>query len=87
MTIMDNCCICGRPITTGVQYIVSHRYIRNGDKSWYATDHKHYAFCDDCDRGLTAHIERVKCGCYPIGYYASRDAISIFATEKGERDD
>ena len=57
---MDNCYICGREIDTGVQYIVSHRYIRHGDKSWYATDHKHYAFCAVCADELRTYIQMLQ---------------------------
>lgn len=49
---MDNCYICGRPIDEGVQYIVSIRTIHYGSKPWFATDGKHYSFCEECDARL-----------------------------------
>ena len=57
---MDNCWICRREIETGTQYIISKREIRHGDKSWYATDHRHYALCSDCDAWIRGIIEEEK---------------------------
>lgn len=75
---MDNCYLCGKPIDEGIQYIVDHRRIHLGSKPWCATPGGHYALCDECDKELKLHIERVKSGCFPVGYYASRNATSIF---------
>lgn len=57
---MDNCIICGREIQHGVQYIVSKRPISLGVKEWFATDHKHYSFCEECDKSLKLYIEWMK---------------------------
>lgn len=53
---MDNCYICGRPIDEGVQYIVSIRKIHFGSKPWFATDGKHYSFCENCDKSLKLYL-------------------------------
>lgn len=57
---MDNCFICGRPIDEGVQYIVDHRKIHLGSKPWFATDGKHYSFCENCDKSLKLYLEWAK---------------------------
>lgn len=54
---MDNCFLCGRPIDEGVQYIISLREIRFGSKPWFATDGKHYSFCEECDAWLKEVIK------------------------------
>lgn len=84
---MDNCFICGRPIDEGIQYIVDHRRIHLGSKPWCATPGGHFSLCDECEKELKLHIERVKSGCFPVGYYASRNATSIFTGGKGDKTD
>lgn len=53
---MDNCILCGREIQHGVQYIVSLRQISYGSKPWFATDGKHYSFCEECDKSLKLYL-------------------------------
>lgn len=57
---MDNCYICGKPIDEGVQYIVSIRQIRYGSKPWFATDGKHYSFCESCNNSLKLYLDWAK---------------------------
>ncbi len=59
---MDRCELCGKDIETGIQYIVSTRQIRFGDKDWFATDHKHYSFCSECRQDLEQIINAMKDG-------------------------
>lgn len=59
---MDKCFICKKPIEEGIQYIVSRRKIHYRDKSWLASNHGHFAFCDECNEKVTKTIERFQKG-------------------------
>lgn len=56
----DKCCVCGRPIENGIQYITNTRTIRHGNKPWFASDGGHYSFCDECRQRMKAELERMR---------------------------
>ena len=59
---MDNCFICGNPVDNGIQYLVSERKIRNGEKPWFAKETGHYTVCERCNERLQDMIGRIKEG-------------------------
>ncbi len=59
---MDNCCICGREIENGIQYITAVRTIHLGSKPWCATPAGHYSFCEGCRKELEEKINAMKDG-------------------------
>lgn len=58
----DKCKICGKVIKNGWQYVVSRRDIHEFDKSWFATDWGHYAFCIECDKKVARLLEEISDG-------------------------